>query len=148
MIALSFEALVVLVAGVLWFKFSSELNSVANELSFSEDFLKYIFVVPFSIWVWIFSESRHLLQEDKESTRVLTEWSDYSLLKIHVWVALIYSTLFAVISAIPWAMKSGVGSGAGLLLLLTGVTGQFIVAATVYTARIKVRELLAHSGAP
>lgn len=146
-IALSFEALVLLAAGMLWFFFKLELDSLANTLSLSEEFLKYIFVAPVGIGMWVVHESRLLLQEDKESIRVLIEWPDYPLLKAHVWVGLIYCFIFAAISVVPWAAESGVSNGAGLLLFLTAIAGQLIVAASVYVARIKVRELLAHASA-
>lgn len=144
-ITLSFEALVLLAAGMFWLVFKLELDSLANTLSLSEEFLNYIFVAPVGIGMWVVNESRLLLQEDKESIRVLTKWPDYPLLKVHVWVGLIYGFIFAAISVVPWATKSGVSNGAGLLLLLTAIAGQLIVAASVYAARIKVQELLAHA---
>lgn len=144
---LSFEALVILTAGMLWLVFKPELDSLANTLSLNEEFLKYMLVAPVGVGMWVVNESRLLLQEDKESIRVLTEWPDYSLLKVHVWVGLIYCFIFVAISVVPWAAKFGVSNGVGLLLFLTAIAGQFIVAASVYAARIKVRELLAHASA-
>jgi len=144
-ILLSFEAFVIFSAIMLWFFYKPELDSLANTLSLSEEFLKYIFVAPVGVGMWVVNESRLLLQEDKESIRVLIGWPDYPLLKTHVWVGLIYCFIFAAISVVPWAAKSGVSNGAGLLFLVTAIVGQFIVAASVYAARIKVRELLAHA---
>ncbi|WP_270174486.1 hypothetical protein [Diaphorobacter sp. ED-3] len=146
-IALSFEALVLFAAGMIWLVFKPELDSLANALSLSEEFLRYMLVAPVGIGMWVVNESRLLLQEDKESIRVLTEWPDYPLLKAHVWVGLIYCFIFAAVSLVPWAAKSGISNGTGLLLFLTAIAGQFIVASSVYAARIKVRELLAHASA-
>ena len=143
----SLEALVLLSAGILWFLLRPELDSRANGLSLSEEFVKYIMVAPIGIGVWVVNESRLLLQEDKQSIRVLTEWPDYPMLKAHVWVGLVYCLIFAGTAIVPWAAKSGLSSGTGLLLFSTAITGQFIVAASVYAARIKVRELLAHASA-
>jgi hypothetical protein len=146
-LVLSYEALVLCVAAMLWLVFKRQLDLLASALSLNEDFLKYILLVPVSIALWLVNESRLLLQEDKESIRVLTEWLDYPRLKVHVWVGLIYAFIFAAISLVPWAAKAGVSNGAGLLLLLTAIAGQFFVAASVFAARIKIRELLAHKNA-
>jgi hypothetical protein len=144
---LSLEAVILLLAAMIWLVFRTDLESLASTLSLNEEFLKYMFVAPVGIGIWVVNESRLLLQEDKDTIKVLTAWPDYSLLKVHVWVALTYCLVFAALSLIPWAAKSGVSSGMGLLLFLVAVTGQFIVAASVYAARIKVRELLAHASA-
>lgn len=147
MIFLSFEALVLSAAGMLWFVYRPELDSLVNAMSLSEEFMKYVLVAPVGIGIWVVNESRLLLQEDKESIKVLTAWPDYPLLKAHVWVGLIYCFIFAGISVVPWAAKSGFNNGTGLLFFLTAIVGQFIVAASVYAARIRVRELLAHTSA-
>lgn len=143
----SLEALVVFIATLIWAVFAAELQSLANGLSLNEEFLKYMLVAPAGIAMWVVNESRQLLQEDKESIKLLTAWPDYPKLKIHVWVGLVYCLIFSVASLVPWAAKSGVNSAAGLLLFLASITGQLIVAASVYTARIRVRELLAHASA-
>ena len=143
----SCEAVVLVLAALVWFLFRSELEVLASSLSLNDEFLKYMFVAPVGIGLWVVNESRQLLQEDKESIRVLTEWPDYLRLKIHIWVGLLYCLTFAALSFVPWAAKSGVSSGAGLLLLLASIAGQFIVAASVYAARIKVRELVVHASA-
>jgi hypothetical protein len=77
----------------------------------------------------------------------LSAWPDYPRLKVHIWVGLLYCLTFTALSFVPWAAKSGVSSGAGLLLFAASIAGQFIVAASVYAARIRVRELLAHASA-
>lgn len=143
----SLEALVLLLAALTWAVFAVELQSLANSLSLNEEFLKYMFVAPVGVGMWVVNESRQLLQEDKESIKLLTAWPDYPKLKVHVWVGLVYCLIFAAISVVPWAAKSGVSSAAGLLLFLASITGQLIVAASVYAARIRVRELLAHASA-
>lgn len=143
----SLEAVVLFLAALVWFVFRTELEAVASSLSLNDEFLKYMFVAPVGIGLWVVNESRQLLQEDKESIRVLTAWPDYPRLKVHIWVGLVYCLAFAALSFVPWAAKSGVSSGAGLLLFVASIAGQFTVAASVYAARIKVRELLAHASA-
>ena len=143
----SLEALVLLLAALIWVVYGVEIQSLADNLALNEEFLKYMFVAPVGVGMWVVNESRQLLQEDKESIKLLTAWPDYPRLKIHVWVGLLYCLIFAAVSLVPWAAKSGVNSAAGLLLFVTSFTGQLIVAASVYVARIKVRELLAHASA-
>jgi len=122
----SLEALVLLLAALVWAVFAEELQSLANSLSLNEEFLKYMFVAPVGVGMWVVNESRQLLQEDKESIKLLTAWPDYPKLKVHVWVGLAYCLMFSAISLVPWAAKSGVSSAAGLLLFLASITGQLI----------------------
>lgn len=143
----SLEALVLLLTTLIWILFAEQLQSLANSLSINEDFLSFMFLAPVGIGVWVVNESRQLLQEDKESIKLLTAWPDYPKLKIHVWIGLIYSLIFAAISLASWAAQSDVSNGAGLLILLASIAGQLIVAASVYAARIRIRELLAHASA-
>jgi hypothetical protein len=144
-VVLSLEALVLLAASMIWLFFRPELNSLASSLALSEEFVTYIVLAPVGIGMWVVNESRLLLQEDKESIKLLIEWPDYPLLKVHVWVGLIYCFIFAAASVVPWAAKSGVSSGVGLLFFLSAIAGQLVVASSVYAARIKVREFLARA---
>lgn len=146
-IVVSLEALVLSLTVLIWLVCRVELEELASSLSLNEEFLKYMVVTPIGIGLWVVNESRQLLQEDKDSIKVLTAWPDYPKLKVHVWVGLLYCLTFAALSLVPWAARSGVSSGAGLLLFFASIAGQFIVAASVYTARIKVRELLSHANA-
>lgn len=147
-IVISFEALIILLAAMIWFAFKPELEASASVLTLNEEFLKYMFVAPIAVGLWVTNESRLLLQEDKETIKILTGWNDYKLLKAHIWAGLLYALLFAAVSLVPWAAKSGVSNGAGLLLFIVATAGQFTVAASVYSARIKVKEIIVHASAP
>lgn len=105
-------------------------------------------LLPTALAAWIFNESRVLLQEDKETIRILTEWTDYWKLKIHIWAGLGYTVLFAFMSLIPWVAKSGIGTGTGLLLFVASLIGQLALAIGVYAARIRVKEIIVHAKVP
>ena len=145
---ISFEALILLLAVMAWQVFRPEVETVASVLSLNEEFLKYMFVAPVAVGLWIVNESRLLLQEDKDTIKILTGWPEYRLLKTHIWVGLLYAVIFAAVSLVPWAAKSGVSNGTGLLLFVVAITGQFVVAASVYAARIKAKEIIVHASAP
>lgn len=142
---ISFETLLLLLSAMIWFVFRSELETAAGVLALNEEFLKYMSVAPVSMGLWIFNESRVLLQEDMDTIRILTAWPDYALLKVHIWVGLLFAMLFAVASIVPWAAKAGVSHGAGLLLFMVAIVGQLIVAASIYAARIRVKELIVNA---
>jgi len=145
---ISLEAAILLLAVMVWLVFRPELEAAASVLSLNDEFLKYMFVAPVAVGLWVANESRLLLQEDKDTIKILTGWSDYDLLKTHIWVGLLYAMLFVAISVVPWAAKSGVSNGTGLLLFVVAIIGQLIVAASVYAARIKVKEIIVHASAP
>lgn len=142
------ETLLLSIAGLAWVKFPKELQSMAELLELDQDVLKYLMLLPVAVATWVINECRGLLQEDNDTVRLLTLWGDYWRLKTHVWVAVFYAFVFALASLVPWTAKSGIGTGAGLLLFVLSVVGQFFLAASVYAARIRLRELIAHAKAP
>lgn len=145
---ISFEALLLSIACLTWMQFDGELQSFAASLEPNQEALKYLMFLPVAIAAWVVNECRVLLQDDKETVRLLTLWEDYWRLKTHVWVALFYTLIFALISLLPWTVKAGIGSGGGLLLFIVSVVGQLVLASTVYSARIRVKEFLVHAEAP
>lgn len=147
-ILVSVEALVLAGTWLTFVYFLSEFESLATSLSLNDEILKYLMLLPTALAAWIINETRTLLQEDKETIRILTDWTDYWKLKAHTWVSLGYAVLFAFMSLIPWATKSGIGTGTGLLLFVASLVGQLSLAIGVYAARIRVKEIIAYAKAP
>lgn len=141
-IFVSFEALVLVGAWWVFVKFSSQLDSLAASISLNEEVLKYLMLLPAALAAWIFNEARVLLQEDKETICILTAWPDYWKLKAHAYACLIYAVLFVFMSLMPWLVKSGIGTGIGLLLFIVSLIGQFSLAVSIYAARIRLKEII------
>jgi len=146
-VIVSIEALVLAGTWLAFLYFGSELESLATSLSLNNEILNYLMLMPTALAVWIIKEARVLLQEDKETVRILTEWADYWKLKAHTWASLGYALVFACMSLMPWAAKSGIGTGTGLLLFIASIVGQLSLAISVYAARIRVNEIIAHAKA-
>jgi hypothetical protein len=147
-VLISFEALVLAGAWLSWTHFLGELQAFTVSVALNDEVLKYLMLLPVAVAIWVINESRTLLQEDKETVRILTRWPDYWKLKMHVWVGLTYAIVFAVMSVLPWVAKSGISTGIGMLLFLTSIVGQLFVAASVYAARVRAKEILAHAKSP
>lgn len=147
-IVVSVEALVLTGTWLTLEYFGTEIESFATSLSLNDEILKYLMLMPIGLAAWIINEIRVLLQEDKESIRILTEWDDYWKLKAHTWVSFGYAVVFAFMSIIPWIVKSGISSGFGLLLFVASIIGQLFLAISVYAARIRLKEIIAHAKAP
>jgi len=140
---ISLEAFLIGVAGLVWHHFSADLSHFATTISLNDEILKYLMVVPVGLAVWVANELRQLLQEDKGTTRFLVAWPEYWKLKLHLWVSLIYAAIFVCLSIAPWVVRAGISTGGGLLLFLTSIIGQLILSASVYAARLRVKEILA-----
>lgn len=147
-VLVSVEALVLVGTWLAVSYFLSEFDSLSASLSLNDEVLKYLMLMPAALAVWIINETRVLLQEDKETVRILTDWEDYWKLKAHTWTSIGYAVVFAFMSLIPWAAKSGIGTGTGLLLFVASIVGQLSLAISVYAARIRVKEIIAHAKAP
>lgn len=142
---LSVEALVIAIALLLWSQFHGSIQNLAAALTFNEEILKYLMVVPLGLAIWVINELRLLLQEDKETVRILIAWPEYWKLKLHVWVSLLYAAVFTCVSIAPWFVKGGITTGFGLLLFATSIAGQFSLAISVYAARFRIKEILANA---
>ncbi|MFC3865990.1 hypothetical protein [Alcaligenes aquatilis] len=147
-IVVSVETLILAGAWLAFVYFESELESLASSLSLNNEVLNYLMLLPTVLAAWIINEIRVLLQEDKETIRILTNWADYWRLKIHTWTSLGFAGLFTIMSFLPWVVKSGVGTGTGLLLFVASLVGQLCLAISVYAARIRVKEIIAHVKVP
>lgn len=140
----SLEALLILIGFLVWTRYRSELQTLAVSLQFSEDLIKYLMLLPTSLGLWIVKECRLLLQEDKETIRLLTLWEDYWALKVHVWVSIFYVVIFGLVSIIPWTLKSTITTSIGILIFLVSLLGQCLLAITIFNARILMNEKLIH----
>lgn len=147
-VLVSVEALVLAATWLAFLYLWSEFQSLATSFSLNDEVLKYLMLMPTALAVWIINETRVLLQEDKDTVRILTAWTDYWKLKAHTWATLGYAVVFAFMSLIPWAAKSGISTGTGLLLFVASIVGQLSLAISVYAARIRVNEIIAHAKAP
>lgn len=139
----SWEAVILCTASMMWVLFIQELDSIANALLVNEASRSVLLTASFALFLWEIRESRLLQQEDNETIRVLSDWPGYPLLKIHVQVSLLYGLIFTVIFAVSLLTQLEISEGTGLLLFLTGLVGHLIVAGSIYFARMELKELLA-----
>jgi hypothetical protein len=144
-ILVSLEAVILAVSWLSLTYFFDALQVFATKVELNEEVLKYLMLLPVGLAVWVINEAKLILQEDVETVKILIHWPDYWMLKTHTWVSLAYAIVFAVMSLIPWAAKSGISTGHGMLLFLTSIAGQFCLAISVYAARIRVKEIIAHA---
>lgn len=144
-ILISMEALVLLLGFLAWIYLGPQLDYFASSLALNDEVLKYLMLLPTVLAIWVFNETRGLLQEDTETIQLLVRWPDYWQLKIHAWVSLIYAVVFSCMSLIPWVVKSGISSGGGMLLFLISIVGQLSLAISIYVARISLKEIVAHA---
>lgn len=142
---ISAEVFLISVSGLVWYHFSADLNHLAATIKLNDDILKYLMLVPVGLAVWVANELRQLLQEDKGTTRFLLGWPDYWKLKLHLWISLVYAVAFVCMSIAPWVVQAGISTGIGLLLFLTSIVGQITLSASVYAARLRVKELLSNA---
>lgn len=139
----SIEALLISAAVFIGQYFSGTIQGVAVALKINEEVLKYGMFLPVGLVAWVLLECRNLLQEDSQTLKLLKGWNDYWKLKVHVWVAITYSIVFAVISLAPWVTADGISSAKGLLWFTTSIIGQLAVALSVYKARMDQKEVIA-----
>ncbi|UVM06044.1 hypothetical protein [Pseudomonas laurylsulfatiphila] len=146
-VLVSVEALVLALGYLAWTYVIPQLDEFASSLELNDEMLKYLMLLPAALAVWVFNEVRGLLQEDKDTIQILVNWPDYWKLKTHAWVSLMYAVVFACMSLLPWVVKSGIGTGSGMLLFVISIVGQLALAISVYLARISLQEIVVYAKA-
>lgn len=141
-IFISIEAAILACALIVFLLFLKKIESLFISLVLNETVLNYLILLPFGMIAWVLKEARYLLQEDNETICILCGWGDYWRLKIHVWVTIGYSIIFAIMSLFPWFVKSGMETGSGFLFFSFGMIGQVFVSGSLYLARIKIKEII------
>lgn len=142
---ISFEALIIL--GLIYVVSieQGQLKFIVSSISINDEMMKYLMLLPLGVATWIINELRQLVFEDEETAKLLIKWPDYWMLKCHIWVSVLYSFIFTILSVFPWLQKSGVTTGTGMALFIFGMTGQLIVAVSIYFARFSIREITIHA---
>ena len=138
----SFEFVVIALAVALIFVWPNMVAPISSLLGDDADVLKHIALLPSGLAIWVFTESRKLLFPDEDKKRILQKWGDYWKWRIHFNVGVFYAVLFAGTGLISWALGTKASTPAGFVILLAPVIGAFIVALSVYLARITLSEIL------
>lgn len=142
---ISTEFLIIAVSWLLAVYALDAVGKFSLSMDFNPDLVKFLMIIPAGAVVWIANETRLLLQDDKDTTRLLVRWPDYWKLKAHTNVCMVYAVFFCVVSIIPWASKSGLSTGSGLIFFVCGFVGQLAVVYSIYSARIRLKEITALS---
>ncbi|WP_288842358.1 hypothetical protein [uncultured Deefgea sp.] len=137
----SIEALIITVMLLLFFFFIVEVNALAKSLSFNEELIKFLMLLPVGVVVWVFNQSRELVFSDAQQAKVIVNWPDYWQLKVHINISIIYAIIFCVFAILPWISKLGLSTGTGLILFTGSLFGTLVVAASIYFAKISINEL-------
>jgi len=142
---ISFEFLIVVISVFLVNVYGETINALIKEIQINDEILKWLMFVPAGLFVWSFSKAKLLLFPDGHFSKILHKWPDYRKLKIHFWVAIIYSVLFLIASLLPLFIKDGLNTGTGFIVFFCGLVGESIVAFCIYLAQIAVDEILIHT---
>lgn len=122
--------------------FESHASALASTLAINEELIKWAILLPITLFAWCANEGRDLIFSNPEHSKILVNWPDYWRLKQHVFVSLIFLLIFCALSVLPWLSKSGITTGAGLVLFVAGCIGCGIVAAHIYAAKISINEIM------
>ena len=139
-IIISPEATILLLA-YLALTFSKEVSVISQKTSIVSEAVKTIALVSGPVLVWIFMECQKILFPT-EKQGVLQVWEGYWQLRIHSFVSLIYSVVFFITPFLLWALNLNLKNPSYFILFLCSLLGQFILALSVYHARIRIREII------
>lgn len=140
-VLVSIEAFLIFGAAYLLYAHPNLAQSMADEVSITDEMLKYLTFVPVGVAGWIFVESRKLVFEKETMAKLLVSWPDYWKLKAHINATFLFAVVFTLVSFAPWFVKQHLTSGPGFVMFFLGIFGQFAVAASVYFAGFKIQEL-------
>ncbi|MEK6760196.1 MAG: hypothetical protein AABY51_10535 [Deltaproteobacteria bacterium] len=139
-IVISSEFLVLLI-GVFLFTQQELIGFLSSKISDNSELLKYVALLPATLVVYVFKESKTLLFPKDDEKKVLQGWQDYWKLKIRFNIGLLYSITFAFIGVTALIFGFKINEPVGFTLVLISVAGGLIVVAHIYFAIIKLSEI-------
>lgn len=142
---ISQEFLLIAVMIAIDYYFSSPILSLSKNISVNDELLKWAILLPTAVFVWSAKEARDLLGTDKDTLTLIVNWPWYKKLKTHVHVAVAYAFLFALLACIPWLTKDGISEARGVILFIGGTLGNLLVAESIYSAHINMKEAIHRS---
>lgn len=145
---ISLEFLLILIGLIAYLRFGELVAGLSSTIRFNSEMVNWLALIPFSLFVWILNEIRSLLVGDKDHIRVLTVWSDYWRLRVHVFVNFIYSIIFLSLSVSPVLLGFWRVDAIYSLMIVVGYFGLFVSALSIYLASIRVKELIGRLRSP
>lgn len=137
---ISVEMLVIL-CGVAVLKWNPECVSIwGARVAENADLLKYVVVVPVTIFIWVFIHSRKMLFPEMDKEKVFQNWTDYPRFKEVVFVGIGFSLLFALVGVMAWAMNWITSPNIPFVLTSFSILGSFVTGFNMYQTEIKLNE--------
>lgn len=97
---ISLEFLVIFISICIYGFFGDYLDNYLKGVQFNQEMLKYLSIVPYSIFIWIWNKGSSFLQRDTQNSKILVEWDKYHCLKKCYQVGLFYAILSVIVSTI------------------------------------------------
>lgn len=138
---IGFEFLAVVIIVSLFARFFNVVEDAVSSNNINTDFLKFVAMLPFGLFVWIVKESKDIISSEKENMKYLVNWPDYWKFKATINVGLFYAALFLFCCGSAFFFKNGFDSAFGLMLFTCSLVGTSIVASHIYFASVSLKEI-------
>ncbi len=139
-IIISFEFLLIIIA--IFFYFNPDyVIPFSSAISENADLIKHISWFPIAMFIWVFKEAKKILSHEEDIEKVMQIWPDYWKLKVHFYVGLAYSFLFALAGLIVFAMGYTISTPKGFVLLISPVCGGVVVVWSFFRAQMEQMEI-------
>jgi hypothetical protein len=108
-------------------------------LSIPTDKILWFSAIPVGLFVWIVATTKTLLNPPEDSKKLLLEWPDYWRLEAAATAAFIHAVGFIILSLIgTFVAKDNESSVTILLMLVGGIAGLSVCAASIRSAELKI----------
>ncbi|MDN7953774.1 hypothetical protein QZM74_29100 [Burkholderia multivorans] len=137
------ELLLVVIGVAIHRYFSKPVDRIIASVTVSDDFFKWVIAIPSALLCWSLVSGRKLLFPEKDGGGVLQGWSDYWILKICFYVALVWNLIFVLISIYAWTGNWRHPSSDHFISLAISIIGSAMCSFSIYNAQIRVDEEIA-----
>jgi hypothetical protein len=139
-LVISFEFVLIILCAYMGFAQLDALRVLIRYVNINGEPLKYVALLPAGILVWNLALMRKIRFPERDSKKILQNWTGYYKLRVILDVALFYSVLFAVTGASIWITVTLFSPEICVLVLLGSFVGASIVGLSCYDAEIQVNE--------
>lgn len=140
-VVLSWEFVLLFGGFILIGVFPEKINAFAPSLNVNNDMLKLLMFVPIALLVWSAKQYQELFIGENKDAKALINWPDFWKIKAVFYVALTYGLVFCIFAVVSLLTENKTLQGSNLIIFAGTCLGSFIVAGSIYFARIHISEL-------
>jgi hypothetical protein len=145
-IVISIEFIVVLVWSIAFFSHISIPESILSRLILTDQKIQWLALLPTGVMAIIFKESFQLIFPNKDKLDMITNFSDFWILKNMYYATLFYSVVFSLLGIFGWMVDANHNPSLLIVTIISSLIGSSVVYISFHNAVLKINIIFSSKG--